>query len=148
MQKRLILTSFIALTLLAGCCHKKGCIDGDTQGMIHLYDFKPSETDTLMIKRFEKSSGFGTKIDSAIVTYSQPGVKDTLQHIAIPINMQLDSDWEISIPATGAIYRVSGFVFAKQVCNACWAGNDYYTQLQSYLVNGTRFQKGAIVLYR
>lgn len=136
------------MLFLPGCYHKKGCIDGNSQQTIHLFHFKPSETDTVVIKRFEKGSGFLTRTDSTMVNYYPPGAKDTLQYIALPFLMTLDSDWELSIPATGAIYRITDFEFSKEVCNACWAGNDYYTQLKSYRVNSTVFRQGAIILYR
>ena len=148
MTLRTVLTALMGVIFLSGCCHKKGCLDVDSLDMLHFFHFKPSETDTVIIKRFEKSSGFTNKTDSVMVNYSPLGAKDTLQYIPIPFLMTLNSDWEISIPATGAIYRISDFQFTELVCNPCWAGNDYYTQLKSYQVNGTRFQQGAIILYR
>lgn len=81
---------------------------------INMISFPNSETDEMIIKKFIKGSGFATTVQTFTINrnnswyYQRPG--DTLEIGNVFGNdggLTSDFDYELNIPTTGVVYRIS-----------------------------------------
>jgi hypothetical protein len=128
----------IPAALLSGCCTKKGCIGADNLDIIYFAGFENREELTsIVIKEFEKESGFTLLLDSTAVTISDFNDLTEFQGILLPRKMSKDFDYRIELPEAGLAYDISDIASKRKTCdNGGFLCNDHYNALESYRVNG------------
>jgi hypothetical protein len=128
---------FIA-TLLAvsSCCTKKYCVGADDMNEIRFYNFAAADLDTVMVKRFAKSTGFVAELDSTTTLFYSYNSNNTMQIVQLTTALSVDFDYKVELASTGQTFTLSDFTVKQERCNTGFACNDHYTALVSYKVNG------------
>jgi hypothetical protein len=87
--------------------------------------------DTILIKNYQKD--MVTVADSHF-TNGHPS-SDSSYYVLYANIDDATGKLVIGIPGTGKVYTIDKFTFSKNVCNACFLGNDYYTSLSGCHIN-------------
>ncbi len=91
------------------------CIE--TNAVLYFVGFSDTETDSVILKKYEKNTNFNTAIDSVIMTkmnssYEKTG--DTLQILTLygggDYPLDIHYDYEVSVPLAGKLFQLSDFV--------------------------------------
>lgn len=117
---------FIFTIILTSCCKQKDCLTGHITE-ISLASYSPSDIDTIIVRRFIKASNFNTFVDTINLNYSNSGFYPNGDTTAVYISdtslaMKANYDYEIYIPATNTVTRVSNIIAPQkqhQVCTVC-----------------------------
>ncbi len=131
------LVSLIASSVfLDSCCTKEYCIGADDMDQIQFYNFTDNELDTVVVRRFNKNTGFARAIDSAIsVTPNFYSTAD-FKVVRLVNKLTVDFDYQIVMSGTGMVFAISDFVVTRKSCNTGFMCNDSFNALESYKLNG------------
>ncbi|MEO8087204.1 MAG: hypothetical protein ABI763_10315 [Bacteroidota bacterium] len=86
---------------------------------------------------FPGNSNFTNRIDSFFISAYTADSEKTNPVMFTPELLSATNDYKITILKSGLVYSLTGFETQKESCNNCVWGNDYYTVLKKYYVNGT-----------
>ena len=120
--------------VLNSCCHKKYCSDFAEELNIKLYNFTPSDVDSISVEVFEIRPSGKVRIDSVFI---RP-YGSTIFTAYVPVVFDKTCDYRVTLKSTNQVYILSGFSTQVITCNNCFIKlmNDDYTVLQSYMLNG------------
>jgi hypothetical protein len=140
-------------TLMYSCCTRKGCGSFEDVNEVRFFGFEPHALDTVVIEIF--SSGFdpASRLDS--VTWAMENGSVPPPEFTFFLRHDLEIGYALRFTLLGSgngeIFELNGFSVKREPCNACFPyhpESDYYTQLESYLVNGVRFYHGRLEVHR
>jgi len=135
---------FIFITSLTSCCKQKDCLTGHITE-ISLASYTASDIDTIIVRRFIKASNFNSLVDTITLSYSNsssyPNGDTTAVHISdTSLAMKANYDYEIYIPATNTVARVSNIIAPQkqhQVCTFCdCVQGPCFNPVTSFVLNG------------
>ena len=136
---KLTISAFI-LCFLFSSCGKGHC--GKATFTLGLVAFNNSESDTIILRRFTKSTNFSFQQDSIFIdtlnTYFQKYSDTTIVRYQTPEGLQLltdEYDYEIFLPESNSIFRLTDITYTK-----LYQGSGEkvvcYAKLNSYKING------------
>ena len=138
--KKLVAPSLIAASLLGinSCCTDVYCLGTDDMNQIYFYGFKYQETDTIVIKRFDKNTNFKVLLDSTVAysMASEPGLNFQIVLTGDENKLTIDYDYKVELPDSGKSFTISDFVSKEKRCNTGFLCNDTFNDLESYKLNG------------
>lgn len=123
--------------LISSCCGRKYCPSVvDQINEIHLVNFTLQESDSIIIKTYQKNTS--SMIDSSFTQAKyRTGTSDLLIFTPQVININLD--YSIQFLSISKTYLITNFSIGKAACNSCFpSGNTYRDVLDSYYVNGQK----------
>lgn len=140
--------SALVMTMVPGCCCKKGCIDLNSEA-IKLQGFVRQEVDSVIVITRLNANGFSAG-DTVLSGggegsyFNPPDLALYVQDLGNPFLQH-----EIIFPRIGRTYRVDGKETELKVCNQCIVpgGSDHYMVLERHSVNGEQ-RTGVITLVR
>ncbi|MBS1497430.1 MAG: hypothetical protein JSU03_08385 [Bacteroidetes bacterium] len=91
-----LLFYFLLLLLVSSCTYD--CFKSDVY--ISCIGFSTAETDSIVLKKFTKNSGFVSPLDSAVITPANTRYKflgDTLKFVAFSGDIVLDCDYDYEV---------------------------------------------------
>ncbi len=136
------------------CCKEKDCLPGQIR-KISLAFYRTSDIDTIVLKRFSKTSNFSILIDSTILNNSNsnfyPNGDTTAVYISdTSFTIRTTYDYEIYIPATNTVARISKMIDQQkkhQVCTVCdCVQGPCYNPITSFTLNGQIISGGDIYI--
>ena len=139
-MKQVVILFLIICAVCYSCTHE--CQRADAH--IALVSFLPEETAAVIVRKFEKNSGFAIMIDTLYL--SRPA--GTYQHqgdtVAIFASWGTDRgllsiyDYEIYLPAVSRLYRVTEITEAQESMNVTLSctKEECLNTIRSYKVNG------------
>ena len=123
---------------LSTCCTKKKCNSVDEINEIKMLNFVANDVDSVAVETFPGNSNFAYRTDSMFTSAHGRDAGDTELIIFMNKNINISSDYKITLMSTGQVYKLTGFTNRKQSCNSCFPrGHDYVSVLDKYNVNGT-----------
>lgn len=137
-------SSLIFLVSLTSCCKQKDCLTGHITE-INLASYTSSDIDTIIIRRFSPASGFNNLIDTVMLnplnSSAFPNGDTTRVYISdTSVAMKANYDYEIFIPATYTLAKISNIVAPQkqhQVCLVCdCVQGPCFNPVTSFKLNG------------
>lgn len=136
------------LTGIVSCCQKKYCPGGDSIGDIRFYGFMYTDVDSVTVLVYEKNSAHDVPLDS-IPMLRQPNNPDLgFELVDLPYPLTWEKDYEVRLPSTGEVFRITEMTVKKSRCNTGFMCQDHYNALHSYKVNGQVREDGLLKIFR
>jgi hypothetical protein len=113
LMKSLVFSLLVIGSLLAACKDFPCDRAAPQMGFI---SFTPAETDTVIVRRFNKASGFATVVDSFLVDSANAVYLSSAGNLLIihqfggAHGLSSEYDYQIFIPATGRTYQITEMV--------------------------------------
>ena len=121
-------------------CGRYPC--GNASSFIGLINFMEAESDTIILRRFTKGTGFAALHDSMVITQSNANLQR--QHDTVLVLSSFDGnkmitsdyDFEIFLPATNSVYKLNAIT--EDIRYGSKAGAKIYciNPITSYKLNG------------
>jgi hypothetical protein len=124
------------------------CAEVGGGAQVQFLNFSRDEIDSVLIVSYNRRYyQINLPTDSLIALV---GSDSTISppFVYFPSKIDFRLDYKIKIFPSGDSYNLSNFLTKKEVCNRCFLGNDYYTQLASYTVDGKTQQGPQIKIYK
>lgn len=140
-------------SVMYSCCTRKDCDGFEDMSAVRFVGFEPHALDTVAIEIF--SSGFdpASRLDS--VTWAGENGTVPPDELTFFLRQDLEVGYALRFTLQGSgngeTFELNGFSVKREPCNACFPyhpESDYYTRLESYLVNGVRFYHGGLEVHR
>jgi len=134
----------VFLVSISSCCKQRDCLTGHITE-IDLASYTSSDIDTIIVRRFVRASNFHNLIDTIMLnqTNSNGYVNGDTTRVYISdtaVAMKANYDYEIYIPATNNVAKVSNIVAPQkqhQVCMVCdCAQGPCFNPVESFTLNG------------
>lgn len=122
--------------VINGCCTEKYCLGIDDLDTIQFEGLEvTTETDTILIERYTRGTGFLVALDEVEVPFMS-GLNDaTVRNITLPEKIDPGFDYQVVLKGAGKSWRLSEFTSKKRSCNSGVLCADSYNSLESYRVN-------------
>jgi hypothetical protein len=124
--------------MLNSCCHKTDCTDLPKQFEMTLYNFAPSDVDSISIEVFKGGATGTVRIDSIFTRAYQPVSGSNIFTVYAPVVLEQSYDYRVTLNSTNQVYLLSGFITKHASCNNCLIKimDEEHITLGSYMVNG------------
>jgi hypothetical protein len=145
MKKIIFLWVIIAFT---SCTFpKEDCTEAsaDMIQTINFYNFNLHDLDSIIITSYSLNSNFTSKVNSYIIHGNQ---YDTLKFYAHTQLININLDYKLNIVQTGQIFTLTDFTTKRAKCGKSLFNESYYTELNSYSINGQKKIDNSIEIYK
>lgn len=113
------LVPMFLLIVLAGCCTTKKCAEIDYATII-FENYDIAEIDTLLVTGYDPGTDFSTiTISQFVDSTTYRNISSSSDEELAYYNLDVNSDWDLYIPATGQHFHVRYFDMQKNNCNNC-----------------------------
>ena len=141
-RKILGIASIFFVILLSSCGRSRPCIDA--AAILNFVSFADSATDSIILKKFIKDSGFTSLVDAIIITKNNSIYQksnDTL-HIEPPPSgdyvIDIHYDYQVYMPVVNRVFKITDIVQEQTEMNAGISMDKTVcvNPIKSYKVNG------------
>lgn len=133
----------ISLFINVACCTKMDCRGVEGIYKIELSKFSAEDADSVLVVSYNKRyRQVNLPTDSVMMKVTHHITSPPFIYFPSKFDYQLD--YKLQVFPNTETFTISDFVIKKAVCNKCFLGNDYYSYVQDYFVNGKPHQEGGI----
>ena len=144
----------ISVSMLAACSRSRPCVEGTA--ILNFVSFTDAETDSIVLRKYVKDNGFNSLIDSVIISKNNSIYQksnDTL-HILTSMqgeyNLDIHYDYEVYMPYTNKLFRISNIVVEQTEMNGdltYFDKNICLDPMRSYTLNGQTINTDSYEFY-
>jgi len=126
---------------------KVNCTEASAD-MIHTIcfnNFNQHDLDSIIITSYSLNSNFTSEVNSYVIHGNQ---YDTLKFYAHTQLININLDYKLNIVQTGQIFTLTEFTTKRAKCGKSLFNESYYTELNSYSINGQKKIDNSIEIYK
>jgi hypothetical protein len=112
---------------------------------IYFNNFNLHDLDSIVLTSYNLSSNFTSAINTYVIHGNQ---YDTLKFYAQTQLININLDYKLNIVQTGQIFTLTEFTTRRAKCGKSLFNESYYTELNSYSINGQKKIDNNIEVYK